>query len=98
MDQVVRKQKSKWVAFILAVLLPAVGAHKFYLGHPKLGVLYLIYTLCLGAVVIALSLPEWTIISFHFPAWIGLVEGVIYILKSPDDFQRIYVEGGRKML
>ena len=35
--------KSKWVAFWWAMLLGGVGAHKFYLGHPVLGILYLLF-------------------------------------------------------
>lgn len=36
-------EKSKIAAFLLAFLLGGFGAHKFYLGKPGLGVLYLLF-------------------------------------------------------
>ena len=36
-------KKSKTAAGILAIFLGGVGVHKFYLGKPKLGLLYLIF-------------------------------------------------------
>ena len=42
--------KSRGVAIILAILLGSIGAHRFYLGEIKLGVVYL--------------LLSWTGISF----------------------------------
>lgn len=42
--------KSRGVAIILAILLGSIGAHRFYLGEIKLGVIYL--------------LLSWTGISF----------------------------------
>lgn len=35
--------KNKLVAALLAIFLGAIGAHKFYLGLPKQGVVYLIF-------------------------------------------------------
>lgn len=37
-------EKSKVVAGILALVLGGIGAHKFYLGQPVLGILYLLFT------------------------------------------------------
>ena len=77
------KQKNKWTAVALAVILGQVGVHKFYLGHPRLGILYIALT-C-------------TIIGGAFTFWGSVAEGIIYGLKRPQDFHRIYVEGGRAM-
>ncbi len=34
--------RSKTVAFILALLLGSIGAHKFYMGKMKQGIIYLV--------------------------------------------------------
>jgi len=39
----VASAKSKTTAGILALLLGGLGAHKFYLGKPGLGILYLLF-------------------------------------------------------
>lgn len=36
------REKNKWVAFILCVLLGYLGVHKFYEGRVGLGILYLL--------------------------------------------------------
>jgi TM2 domain-containing membrane protein YozV len=38
-----RRVKSRGVAIILALILGGLGAHKFYLGRPGWGLLYLIF-------------------------------------------------------
>lgn len=38
-----RPAKSRMTAFVLALLLGGIGAHKFYLGSSGLGILYLIF-------------------------------------------------------
>ena len=64
--------KNKATAGILAILLGDFGAHKFYLGNPGLGVLYLVFF--------------WTFI----PGIIGLVEGIIYLTMSDQEFAQKY--------
>ena len=59
-------------AALLALLLGGIGAHKFYLGQTKLGLLYLCFF--------------WTII----PAIVGFIEGIVYLVKSEEEFQRKY--------
>lgn len=36
-----RKEKNKWVAFVLCLFLGLVGAHKFYEGKILMGVVYI---------------------------------------------------------
>ena len=40
--------KNKTTAGILAILLGALGIHKFYLGNNKGGVIYLLLGICCG--------------------------------------------------
>ena len=94
------KHKKKWLAVMLAFWIGSTGAHKFYLGHPKIGAAYLTVTLGL---VLALGLvfgsgepPSW-IFVLAIPGWLGVVEAILYIVKSKQDFHRIYVQDGRSM-
>lgn len=62
--------KNKLAAGLLAIFLGDFGAHKFYLGKPGKGLIYLLFF--------------WT----GIPAIIGIIEGIIYLLSSEEDFQR----------
>ena len=71
--------KSKIVAAAFAFFLGGLGGHKFYLGHPTLGIVWIILTFTLiGAIF-------WT-------GPVSLIEAIIYITKSDEDFERIYVQ------
>lgn len=70
--------KSKMVAGLLGIFLGSFGIHKFYLGYTTEGVIMLLVTLLSGG---TLSFIMWII---------GLIEGIIYLTKSDDDFQAIY--------
>jgi TM2 domain-containing membrane protein YozV len=73
--------KSKVVAGVLGILLGAFGAHKFYLGYTKEAVIMLLVTLLtfgLGAIAMEI---------------IGLIEGILYLVKEDYDFYQTYVLG-----
>ena len=87
--------KSKVAAGLLAIFLGGLGIHKFYLGYAGAGALYLalwlvaFITTCtlIGAIV---GLP------IAFALWIiCLVEGIIYLTKSDEDFHETYVVNKR---
>ena len=46
--------KNKLVAFLLAFFLGGFGAHKFYLGKPVLGIVYLVFSWTYIPAVVAL--------------------------------------------
>ena len=74
-------QKSKMVAALLGIFLGCFGVHKFYLGYTKEAVIMLVISLLsLGTLAAIVEL-------------IGFIEGIIYITKSDEDFQSIYVDG-----
>ena len=76
-------QKSKIVAGILALLLGGFGAHKFYLGMKKQAVIML-----LGVLV------GWILILPPFIVGVtALIEGIIYLTKSDEEFHETYVVG-----
>ena len=74
-------EKSKVVAALLALFLGPLGIHKFYLGKKVSGIIMLVLSLTY------IGLPFTVIISF--------IEGIIYLMKSAEDFTRIYVEGNK---
>jgi TM2 domain-containing membrane protein YozV len=70
----------RMVAGILAILLGGLGAHKFYLGYTTTGVIQLIVSVCTAGIG-------------HI---IGVIEGIIYLTKSDEEFDRTYVEGKKE--
>ena len=76
--------KSRVTAALLAIFLGAIGAHEFYLGHSTSGLI----RLAIGIVGLVILIPAASII--------GLIEGIIYLTKSDEEFQRVYVSGGKE--
>ena len=67
-------KKEKLVAGLLGILLGSLGIHKFYLGYTKEGVIMLLVSLLtcgIGAFVMEI---------------IGLIEGIMYLVKSDEEF------------
>lgn len=79
-------QKSKVAAGLLAILLGGLGIHKFYLGYPGAGIIMLLLFI-FGFILLALP----TIII----SVIALVEGIIYLTKSDEEFYETYEVGSR---
>jgi len=71
----------KIAAGICGILLGALGIHKFILGYTKEGLIMLLVTvLTLGIAGVIMSI-------------IGLIEGILYLTKSDEDFVATYVTG-----
>lgn len=89
------KRRSRRVAALLAIVyVGTFGAHKFYVGNAKAGAAHIV-ALIVAAIVsngIGFMLPIMLISAF------ACVEGIIYALKSDDEFDRQYVRGGRAFL
>ena len=81
-------EKSKIIAFLLALFLGSIGVHKFYLGYNTQGIIML---LC-GTVGWILFLPPLVM------AVIALIEAIMYISKSDEEFQEIYVDNEKPWL
>ncbi|WP_299105031.1 NINE protein [uncultured Tenacibaculum sp.] len=80
-------QESKRIlAGILAIILGGFGVHKFVLGYTKEGLILL------GATLISMLLMCVIIGAFliYIPWIIGLVEGIIYLTKSDEEFVQTY--------
>jgi len=71
--------EKKLVAGLLGILIGALGIHKFYLGYQKEGIIMLLVTVLtcgIGGSVM------WII---------GLVEGIMYLTKTDQEFVDTYI-------
>ena len=74
----------KLAAGLLGIFFGGFGVHKFVLGYSTPGVIMLVVSLVtcgVGYVVMSV---------------IGLVEGIIYLTKSPEEFQATYIDSSRE--
>jgi TM2 domain-containing membrane protein YozV len=70
----------KIVAGILAILVGSLGIHKFILGYTTEGVIMLLVSvLSCGMLAIVMTV-------------IGIIEGVMYLTKSDEEFVRTYIQ------
>jgi len=70
-------ENKKMIAGILGILLGGFGIHKFYLGYNKEGLIQIAATL----------------ITCGAASIIGLIEGIIYLTKSDEEFYNTYQVG-----
>ena len=68
---------NKITAGLLALFLGPLGIHKFYLGFTGPGII------CLIGTVILIGLP--------FTRTVPLIEGIIYLTRADEEFERLYV-------
>lgn len=68
----------KIIAGVLGILLGAFGIHKFVLGYTKEGIIMLLVSFVTFGMIMG---P------------IGLIEGIIYLTKSDEEFVATYVSG-----
>lgn len=70
----------KIVVGILAILVGSLGVHKFVLGYTTEGVIMLLVSvLSCGILAVVMSV-------------IGIVEGIMYLTKSDEEFVRTYIQ------
>jgi TM2 domain-containing membrane protein YozV len=67
--------EKKLPAGILGILLGGFGIHKFYLGYTTEGIIHIVIT----------------IVTCGIGGIIGLIEGIIYLTKSDQEFAETYV-------
>lgn len=78
------RASNKIPAGVCGILLGAFGVHKFILGYTGAGfIMLLVSLLSCGTVYPVMHI-------------IGLVEGVIYLTKTDDEFVRLYVDGRKE--
>ena len=75
----------KVLAGILAILLGGLGVHKFVLGYTQEGVIMLLVSLIGGFFTCGIASVAISII--------GIVEGIMYLTKSDEEFVQTYIYG-----
>ena len=81
---VAARASNKVAAGICGILLGGFGVHKFILGYTGAGLIMLLVSLLTCGVAYPI---------FHI---VGLIEGIIYLTKSDEEFVRIYVDGRKE--
>jgi TM2 domain-containing membrane protein YozV/ribosomal protein L40E len=71
----------KIIAGILAIVLGSFGIHKFILGYQKEGMIMLLVS------VLSCFTAGWVM---HI---IGIIEGIMYLTKTDEEFVRTYIYG-----
>jgi TM2 domain-containing membrane protein YozV len=80
----VPRASNKIPAGICGILLGSLGVHKFILGYTGAGLVMLLVTL----LTCGIASPVMHVI--------GLIEGIIYLCKSDEEFVRVYVDGRKE--
>ena len=78
-------ENKKLLAGILAIIFGSLGVHKFILGYTKEGIIMLAVTLILGFITCG--------IGASLMGLLGLIEGIIYLTKSDEEFYNTYQVG-----
>ncbi|WP_339701099.1 TM2 domain-containing protein [uncultured Marixanthomonas sp.] len=79
----------KLMAGILAIVLGSLGIHKFILGYNKEGIILLVATL-IGYATSCLGVGVFILMATGI---VGLIEGIIYLTKSDEEFYNTYQVG-----
>lgn len=69
----------KVAAGLLGILVGWAGVHKFILGYTTEGIIQLVIS----------------VFTCGFGGIIGLIEGIIYLTKSDEEFVRTYIQNKR---
>lgn len=79
-------ENKKMLAGILAIVLGSLGIHKFILGYQKEGIIMLVLGI-LGFFTCGItSMISWIV---------GIVEGIMYLTKSDEEFYNTYQVGNK---
>lgn len=74
------KSEKKLIAGLLGILIGSLGIHKFYLGYTKAGIIQIIITF----------------VTCGIGSIIGLIEGIIYLTKTDEEFDETYVNNQKE--
>jgi TM2 domain-containing membrane protein YozV len=81
-----RQDNKKVLAGVLGILLGSLGIHKFILGYNTEGIILLAISI-LGYATLCIFIGAFIL---WIPGLIGLIEGIIYLTKSDEEFYNTY--------
>jgi TM2 domain-containing membrane protein YozV len=71
---------SRTTCGIVGILLGGLGIHKFMMGMATAGIIQIVITFC----------------TFGIGGWIGIIEGIIYLTKTDEEFYQTYIVGKKQ--
>ncbi|MFV8355611.1 TM2 domain-containing protein [Flavobacterium sp. XS1P32] len=74
----IQQDNKKIAAGLLAILLGPLGIHKFLLGYTSEGIIWLLISVFTCGILTSI---------------LGLIEGIIYLTKSDEEFYQTYQVG-----
>lgn len=83
-EQIKSRAGTKIPAGVCGILLGCLGVHKFILGYTTAGLIMLLVSLLSCGVLAGVV------------AIIGLIEGILYLCKSDEEFVQTYVDNERQ--
>ncbi|HRL71673.1 MAG TPA: TM2 domain-containing protein [Flavobacterium sp.] len=72
-----QQENKKIIAGVLAIVIGSLGVHKFILGYTKEGIIQIVITFA----------------TCGIGGIVGLIEGIIYLTKSDEEFYQTYQVG-----
>ena len=72
-----QQENKKIIAGVLAIVIGSLGVHKFILGYTKEGIIQIVITIA----------------TCGIGGIVGLIEGIIYLTKSDEEFYQTYQVG-----
>lgn len=82
------RASNKIPAGVCGILLGSLGIHKFILGYAGAGLIMLLVTILGGILTCGIASGVMHLI--------GLIEGIVYLCKSDEEFVRLYVDGRKE--
>ena len=82
-------ENKKLIAGLLAIFLGSLGIHKFIMGYKKEGLILLIASI-VGYVTMCIVVGFFILMATGI---VGIIEGIIYLTKSDEEFYETYQVG-----
>ena len=79
----------KILAGILAIIFGSLGIHKFILGYQKEGIILLVASI-IGYATMCFGIGGIILMATYV---VGLIEGILYLTKSDEEFYNTYQAG-----
>ncbi len=81
-----QQESKRIIAGVLGILLGSLGVHKFVLGYNQEGIILLAITI-IGYATLCIAIGA---LFVWVPGLIGLIEGIIYLTKTDEEFYNTY--------